>query len=178
MSIPANKLGWMAGVLDMKGKIIRKNNHQRATPQLVIMVETKSMEIIRELSSLTGTRPEYKSSKPIPIFMRKGCQEHCPEKHVHVNDYDGIMPPICRWTLTGAAAAVIIYNLEPYLISDNRLVEAMNEIIENTPLRSHGSGGVYIALRRLKEIGWEMPEKYDRALREHSSRAFTNAEAK
>ncbi|SRR6266480_1013735 len=164
--IPVNKLGWMAGVLDLKCKILRKQNKQRSTPQIVLAVDTKNVQVVRELSSLTGTRPEAQKERDAPSFVRKGCMEHCPEAHVHVNDdmYQAKMPPIFRWTITGAGAAVIIFNIQPYLMVDNGLTIAMEEIFENTPLKGQGSGMVLASLRRLAEIGWDMPVQYKSVL--------------
>lgn len=164
--IPVNKLGWMAGVLDLKCKIIRKRNKQRATPQIVLAVDSKNSQVIRELSSLSGTRPELQKERDAPGFIRKGCTEHCPEAHVHVNEheYPMKMPQIFRWTITGASAAVIIFNVQPYLMVDNGLSIAMEEIFENTTLTGQGSGAILSSLRRLAEIGWDMPENYKSAL--------------
>src|SRR6185503_19478151 len=103
--LPPMKLGWMAGVIDLKGRLIRKKNKTRATPQVVLIVETKEYMVVKELSSLTGTSPETMDRRPLREWMRKGCSEHCPEAHVHVGDseYEHLyMPPIARWTITGA----------------------------------------------------------------------------
>lgn len=164
--IPVNKLGWMAGVLDLKGRIVRKNNKKRATQQLVLMVDTKELFIVRELSSLTGTRPESLAKVNTKDWMRRGCSEHCPEAHIHVGDEElmKMMPAHARWTITGAAGAVVVYNLQPYLMSDRGFIEFMDESLENSPLVGQGSAAVFQSLRRLAELGWEMPDKYQIAL--------------
>lgn len=161
--IPVDKLAWMAGIIDLKGRIIRKNNKQRKTQQVVLMVETKIIPIIRELSTLTGTNPEYIQGSNVKEWLRKGCAEHCPERHVHVestNDYPQMMPPHGRWTITGAGAAIVIYNLELFLVSDNGLPEMMHEVIEKTVLTGQGSAMVLTSIRRLSLLGWQLPEKF------------------
>jgi hypothetical protein len=159
--MPISKLAWMAGVIDLKGKVVRKNNKMRKTQQLVLMVETKHLFITRELGSLTGTGPELQRPRATPDWMRMGCVEHCPEKHVHVARYPGgldNMPAIARWTISGASMAVILDNLYPYLISDRQWNHVIDEVIEVTPLTGQGSGAVLKSLRRLADIGWEIPE--------------------
>lgn len=165
--IPIPKLGWMAGVVDLKGRLIYKKNRQRATAQVVLMVESKEFHVIRELGSLTGTRPERKQAQPLKEFMRKGCQEHCPESHVHVNDLgaEREMPATARWTITGAGMVVVLDNLLPFLMIDRGYTEAMDLVRGLTVLEGQGSGAVLAALNRLHRLGWYLPEDYGRALR-------------
>lgn len=167
MSIPVHDLGWMAGVFDTRAAIIRKKNQMRKTPQLVLMVETRFQPIIRELSSMTGTQAEAMRERMLADFMRKGCGIHCPEKHNHVyrnRSGDELkLPRIGRWTITGAGMAVVVHNVEPFLrVKYNLLVDAMNEAILNTPLTGQGSGAVCASLRRLKEMGWEIPDSLNK----------------
>lgn len=37
-------LGWVAGLIDLKGKTLTKSNSQRATPQVVMWIETRQVE--------------------------------------------------------------------------------------------------------------------------------------
>lgn len=158
--LPIPKLGWMAGIIDLKGIFLRKNNKMRATPQIVLAVESKQFAIIRELGSLTGTSPELKKQVAKREFMRRGCADHCPEAHVHIGD-EGMLPAIARWTITGAGMAVVLYNLMPFLIMDKPYKEYMDEAIENAPLTGQGSAAVLTSLRRLAMIGWELPEPFE-----------------
>lgn len=167
--IPVPQLGWMAGVVDLKGRLIYKRNQQRATTQVVLMVESKEFAVIKELSRLTGTRPEYKKEQPLKEFMRRGCAEHCPESHVHVNDYgaDRTMPAISRWTVTGAAMVVVLSNLMPYLQIDRGYSGAIEMVRQSTALEGQGSGAVFASLDRLHSLGWELPKDYLKALQAH-----------
>lgn len=165
MSIPMPKLGWMAGIVDMKGKFIVKNNQDRVTPQVVLMVESKTIGIIRELGSLTGTKPEIQAAKPLRDFMRRGCSEHCPEAHVHVDDKDLVMPRTARWTITGAAMVVVLDNLLPFLVVDQDYENVIRQVMENTTVVGQGSGAVRASLIRLRDLGWDLPPRYAKAVR-------------
>jgi hypothetical protein len=159
--IPVTKLGWLAGVVDLKGRLVYKANSTRATPQVVLMVESKEHAIIKQLCSLTGTQVEQRTERPLKDFMRRGCAEHCPEAHVHLVNEDATMPPISRWTVTGASMVVVLYNLLPFLTIDRGYVEAMKTAIESTALIGQGSGAVLKSLKRLYLLGWDMPEEYE-----------------
>ena len=156
----------MAGVVDLKGRLIYKKNRQRATAQVVLMVESKEYPVIRELSRLTGTRPDYKKPQPLKEFMRKGCQEHCPESHVHVNDFgaNGEMPAVARWTITGAGMVVVLSELMPFLRIDRGYSDAIELVSQNVALEGQGSGAVLAGLTRLWDLGWTLPEEFAAAV--------------
>lgn len=158
--LSADDISWVAGILDMKGLIIRKKNQQRKTPQLVLMVETKQFGVVRELSRLTGTSPELQERKETKDWMRKGCVEHCPERHVHVTDTDSVMPPIARWTTTGAAAAVVLWNTVPKMRTERGLREALSVMLDQTVVAGQGWGATRSAIRRLRDLGWPLPPPY------------------
>lgn len=167
--IPPVKLGWMAGVIDLKGKIYYKNNRMRNpdSRQIVMLVETKNINVIHELGALTGTSPDLKKAIPLKEFMRKGCTDHCPEPHVHVNELneDSFLPPVARWTITGAGLAVVIHNLLPFLVNNKIQCEAaMVEAMEHTPLAGQGSTAALKSIRRLSLLGWDLPEQYEIAM--------------
>jgi len=168
MTIPIQKLGWVAGVLDLKGRVVTKNNQQRATPQFVLQVETKDMAIVRELCSLTGTRVEARTERRMPDWMRRPCAEHCPEKHEHVHaerpGSDWKMPPMGRWTATGCTAAIILYNVLPFSLANLGLEVALHALLDQATLTGQGSGTTIKAIRRMKELGWELPEKFEVSL--------------
>jgi hypothetical protein len=162
VSLPVARLAWTAAVIDLRGKLIKKKNQQRATPQLVLAVESKVFAVIRQLASLTGTNPEFASGREAPDWMRKGCIEHCPEQHVH---YAHSLPPKGRWTITGAGMVVVLYNVMPYLVStDQPWHEIMEEGINQAVLIGQGSGMTRKSLMRLHELGWEMPSTFEKAL--------------
>lgn len=156
--IPEAQLGWMAAILDIQGYVIRKKNPQRVTPQLVLMVETKESAVVQRLCQMTGQQIEMRAKRgPREAFGRRRCIEHCPEQHEHV-DESFQMPAIGRWTVTGASAAIVLYNVMPYLVSfDKGYQDTMVTILEQVVLTGPGSGMIKAAIRRLRSLGWELP---------------------
>lgn len=166
MAIPVQKLGWMAGVMDLRGRLLVKKNQMRNTPQFVLVAETKEVSIIRELSSLTGTKAELQAARPLKDFMKRSCIEHCPEAHVHIEDTDRMMPRIARWSITGAGMVTVLDNLMPFLMVDRGYPEAVDQVSRDTTLTGQGSGAVLASLRRLRDLGWDLPDRYAHALKE------------
>ncbi len=166
--IPPGRLGWMAGIVDLKGRLVYKNNYQRVTMQAVLTVHSKEASVIRALSDLTGTKPDMRTAKPLADFMRRGCGEHCPEPHVHVlGEHDGIdMPPIGCWTITGAGLVVVLSELMPLLQVDRGWEQIIEDTTAATALDGRGSTQVLASLFRLKSLGWDMPAKFEDALDE------------
>lgn len=163
MTIAPQKLGWLAAIIDLKGKVIFKNNKQRATRQIVLMVESKEVAIIKAIGDMTGTNPEYLTERRTPDFVRRGCIEHCPEKHIHalrLEQGETNFPPLARWTITGAGAAIILHNVAPHLVVNHDYYAIMVEILTNAPTYGQGSGAVNRTIRRLASLGWELPDKY------------------
>lgn len=155
-------LAWMAGVIDLKGRIIVKKNKSRATPQVVLAVQSTEGAVVRRLGELVGTAPEMLKSKPLPDFMRRGCDEHCPERHVHVTpNGTGEMPASARWTVTGVGVAVILTALAPYLRVTRDYEEAIEAITAYMVHQGPGVGMVRKQIQRLKELGWAIPEEID-----------------
>lgn len=157
VSIPVAQLGWMAGVLDLKGSIIRKKNQQRRTPQFVLYVETKQHAVVQRLGSMVGTAPEKQPPKNLAEIFRRGCIEHCPEQHVHVSSpYE--MPAVSRWTITGLPMAIVLFNVLPYLTTDKGWLDIMNEAMSYAPEGGQGRGAIDKAIRRLAALGWDIPQ--------------------
>lgn len=165
MAIPATTLAWMAGIFDLKALVITKHNNRRATPQLVLSVQSTNLGVIDRLSQLTGTAPEARERR-IKDWMRKGCTEHCPEAHVHSFMQGTEMPMAATWRLTGAGAAVVLCSIIPYMLpEDARGMNAMlEEIMANLVVRGQGVGMVRASVRRLADLGWEIPPEMQHLL--------------
>ena len=161
--IPVQDLGWMAGVIDLKGRLVIKNNKMRVSRQIVLLVESTEIPVIRRLARMTGSQTEARPQSPLKEWMRRACNDHCPEAHVHVEDTRN-MPPAMRWQLTGASAAVVLMTLSPFLTVDKGFEEIVDEILSVTPLTGQGSTAVLNSLRRLNDLGWEMPEEFKEAV--------------
>jgi len=166
MRISPGDLGWMAAIIDAKGAVIRKHNAKRRTPQIVLRVDTKDRRIARRLSLLTGTSPEIKEAMGPSDFLRRGCKEHCPESHIHVDQEPSWqMPETTRWAITGAAAAVILMNLAPYMITYQDYEGDVNLALMNLVTSGQGSGMVRSSVNRLADLGWQIPRKIELKLR-------------
>lgn len=151
--------GWMAGVLDVKGKVIVKNNHQRATPQYVLQVESTQHELVRTLGRMTGNTPEPQKPRPMEEWMRRGCIEHCPEQHQHVKYEKNGMPAISRWTVTGVSLAIVLQNVMPFIVTKTEtFTDAMNNAFADVPPSGQGRAAVDRAINRLKDLGWDIPD--------------------
>lgn len=148
------QLGWMAAILDLKGMALVKNNQQRATRQLVMAVQSKDSVVINGLSRMTGTQPNPGSTRPPNKWMQRGCSDHCPEPHVH---YEGGLPPITQWSITGAGALVVLYNTMPYMQRPDKWEAMAAETRENVKLTGQGSGMIRASVQRLADLGWQIP---------------------
>lgn len=156
--VTTEAMAWMAGVIDLKGSVVRKNNKMRKTPQIVLYVQTKNAPVAVRLSELTGTSPEQHPAPKAENFLRRGCAVHCPEAHVHVPDeYPWQMPQMTRWSLTGVAAAVVLHNLAPYMSTYATYAGDVKEIFGSFAGAGQGYGAVRATLRRLAALGWVIP---------------------
>lgn len=165
--IPAVHLGWVAGVLDLRGRIGFKNNATRhGTRQVTLFVESKEYQVIQRLARLTGTKPDLRPQRPLKDFMRRNCAEHCPEQHVHVgDDFSLAMPPMARWTVTGSALVIVLDNVLPYTeVNHDDWVAAAEEADAGASLNGRGAHAVLSSVRRLQALGWEIPARYEHAL--------------
>src|SRR5277367_299229 len=161
VNIGINNLAWMAAIIDMKGRITRKNNKMRRTPQVVLQVDTKELRVARRLCALTDVAPgEHEVTST--SFARRGCIEHCLEPHIHVDiEHPWQMPAITRWALTGATAAVILLNIKPYMVTYGDYQADVDLIIENLVTRGQGTGMVRASLDRLRQLGWVIPQEVE-----------------
>jgi hypothetical protein len=160
MSIPVGQLAWMAGIIDLKGKITYKVNQKRAagSKQITLYVESVQFPVIKKLGELTGTNPELKTTRERHEgWYRRGCDEHCPTQHVHV--VAGEFPPAARWTISGAPMAVVLSSLLPYMVQDKGFTDAIAYAYENMVLFGQGAGATVNSLRRLHGLGWKLPDE-------------------
>ncbi len=148
-------LAWMAGIVDLKGRLTLKNNKTRATKQITLTVDSKETLVIRRLSSMTGTRPEIRSTSPVSEYLRRGCVDHCPEAHIHEG---GFSHGSTRWTITGTGMVVVLDGIEPFITVDRGYAEAIDEVMRSPALEGRGSTAVMSSLTRLYELGWALRE--------------------
>lgn len=159
MSIPVAQLGWMAGVIDLKGRVVTKKNKTRSTPQVVMYVETKESDIIKELARMTGLNPEMKRVPETATFYRRPCNAHCPDAHSCVDESTYSFPQVARWTITGAVIAVVLSNLRPFLRTNRGYDELLLQIMGQASFSGRGMGATVKAIRRMEALGWDIPEE-------------------
>lgn len=169
-------LGWLAGIIDLKGRVQYRNNSSRATRQITLAIDSKNYAVIHKLSALIGTKPNMRPARPPREWMQRPCTEHCPEKHVaHQHtvapDVTGAMPQMGRWGVSGAAMAVVLYNVIPYLLEWDTWTTYMHEAMDNAALDGQGSGMTIASLRRLHDLGWDLPPRFGEALKERGESA-------
>lgn len=158
-------LAWMAAVIEIKGRIRRyDSNAMRATPQLVIRVHSKQLNVLGRMADLTGIQLRTEEASEIEPSIRRGCNEHCPEAHVHTRVE---VPPMGIWAMTGVAAAVLLYNLMPYLTEDpTKLQSFVDDAINQLPAQNRGRHAIVRAVQRLAALGWSVPPEVDAWLKE------------
>lgn len=155
--IPPEKFAWVGAVLDMRGTIIYKSNQTRATPQIVLMVESTNNSVVAELARLTGSTIEPRETRFRPAWMRRGCITHCPEPDVEYPEQPDYLPARTRWTVTGAAAAIVLHNCITYMVTDKGMQTALDEILGNVNLQGRSGNSARQAVARLERCGWPLP---------------------
>jgi hypothetical protein len=126
--IPFDRLGWMAGIIEIQGRVRRIENPKRRHPQLTLIVESSATSIVKELCFWTGKDLKTRPAK-IVDWHRRGCAEHCPEPHVHTP----MMPEIATWSISGAAAAIILYNVLPFCVSGHGYQSFIDDALAQIP---------------------------------------------
>jgi len=163
--ITQQQLAWMAGIVDLKGRVYVKKNRSRKTGQYVMVVDSKNLVVVRKLCELTGTSSEGKETRPVSEILRHPCLEHCPQAHSHVYRDGLMMPFISRWTVTGASLIVVLHNLMPYLVVDqDSYQDLVLELQPQLTLTGQGSNAVLTGCLRLQRLGWQLPGYLDDAI--------------
>lgn len=151
---------WVGAVIDMRGRVLTKNNKQRAAGsiQICLQVQTKHYEVARRLAAMTGTDPkEREQSKPSPEVMRRQCTQHCPEAHVHV-DTLAALPLITTWTVSGVAAAIVLWNVRKHMVTSREPWDwVMEQAFRQMKLAGPGSSSTRQVVQRLSALGWNIP---------------------
>lgn len=149
-------LAYMAAVVDLRGLQIYKKNQQRATPQVVMAVDSRHFNIIERLSQMTGVNPENKRTMRVKEeWLRRNCVEHCPEAHTHTEAPN--MPETRRWSMTGISAAIVLHNILPYMANAGAWKEFQQDAMENIRLTGQGAKAVRTSMARLVSLGWALP---------------------
>ncbi len=165
--IEKTRLAWMAGVVEMRGKIRVVDNPMRKTLQIRLQVQSQQIHIVQRLCAMTGVEIDSKPVRQIDSADRRGCVEHCPEAHVHGAK---TMPRMGLWAVTGTAAAIVLHNLSEHLHPDtdlsvlDRYLDAV-DLPEDWSRPGRGMKAVFDSVNRLRTLGWKIPEPLSRTPR-------------
>lgn len=165
--MPITEIAWMAGVIDLKGRLSVKGSVTRKFPLITLYVESKNEQVVKRLARNTALRPEAHMEKPLSDFVRRNCDEHCPTPHVHVGNRDELtMPSTMRWTINGAGIVVIMHSILDFLTEQNqaKYADISQAITAGIPLTGQGSGMVLTSIRRLATMGWKLPGEFKVAM--------------
>jgi len=146
----------MAAIIEVRGRIRRYETATRATPQLTLRVHSRQLNLIARMGKLTGVEVRVVEANIIDDpANRRGCIVHCPEPHIHTRI---AIPGIGMWNMVGAAAAIVLHNLMPYLTEDVTEIQSfIDDAIANLPVKQQGRHAVVTAANRLASLGWAIP---------------------
>jgi hypothetical protein len=173
--ITTQDLAWIAGIVDLKGRINYKRAKSRTTPQITLTVNSTMLAVVQRMCTLTGTTPETHTMRPLSESVRRGCVLHCPDQHIHVGP-EAFAPYALKWTASGSSLLVVVHNLRPYLVIDQGYEHAEDEIRAGLPLTGRGAQAVLSSCNRLRNLGWQLPEILEHALDAHLARALAATE--
>jgi hypothetical protein len=138
-------LAYVAGVVDLLG-LIRTRITQQGTELPYVALSGPNTQMLEYLGELTDTRPTITRRS----YSKAGCAEHCQEKHQHVVSVSG------RWSVSGVKATVVLWNIRPFL----RLqADAAREAL----VVGVATGFKPATVKRMAELGWDVPEFEGRA---------------
>lgn len=140
MLVDTKTLAYVAGVVDLLG-LIRVRDLPTGTRLPVIQMHGNYMPTFNYFSELTGTKAIVVRRS----YSRAGCSLHCKEKHQHVVSVSG------RWSLTGAKATIVLWNIRPFLrVQLDRAEEALSVGLETRFKPA--------TLEKMRQLGWDLPE--------------------
>ena len=131
---------YVAGVIDLLGLIrIRVTPPDTQLPSIAI--SNSNVAMLGFLAQLTGTRAIVTRRQ----YVKAGCSEHCREKHQHVMSVSG------RWSVTGAKATVVLWNIQPY-------VHLQSDAVRTALLVGLHTGYKPATVAKMSELGWDVPD--------------------
>lgn len=134
------QLAYIAGVVDVMAAMrLREAHSGNQLPW--VGISTPNLAMVQWLADRTGVTVTTVTRS----YNRDGCALHCPEPHVHIHSQTG------RWSISGARATVMLYNLLPYL---ELQAESAKELLD-VGLRC---GRKFNTGAKMAALGWEIPE--------------------
>lgn len=133
-------LAYMAAVVDMLA-VLKVRKMDASDLPVAAITSTRHIEAVRLLCEHTGVKPV----SLVKDYVHRGCNEHCPDKHNHVESEGA------RWQVVGVKATIVLHSLVPYLRVQR---EAARELVRAGQVIGY-KGQVVAEMRRL---GWDIPE--------------------
>ncbi len=158
------KFAYMAAIIEAKGRIKMLEVEGRASPQLTLRYQSQQVYIVKALCEYTGSEVNITQAKSFNDNKRAGCTEHCPEKHVH---YAQHMPQTAHWQIVGAGAAIVLYNLMPYMAAGDdspstaKFRRFVDVVCAWQPASNRGAYTVKQTVERLHKLGWKIPAELE-----------------
>jgi hypothetical protein len=137
--LPETDIAYIAAVLDTTGRLTTRKSAGHELP--LVELNCKNYPLLDYLADVTSTAT-FATQRD---YQRFGCQEHCAEKHVHTISHSA------RWSIVGAKATIVLYNIEPYVFLRRPEVEELLAIGLGCEARSN-------TIRDMRSKGWEIPQ--------------------
>lgn len=131
---------WFAGVIDARGHIDLNVRHDKPQPRL--SVTTRRMDLLIFMSEHTGTQISVDNRG----YEKRPCGAHCKDKHVHVARQSA------KWRVDSSRATIVLYNVQPYIISQVTEVRKALEIGLQSYPAARGN-----TAKKMQKLGWELP---------------------
>jgi hypothetical protein len=136
-------LGYVAALLDQHARLTLRAYRGTQLPELIVQGRIAALPWLAEV---TG-------SKVIDIpkgYNRHQCSEHCKDAHTRIESVTQ------RWSVTGARATILLYNVEPYMR------------VQGADARRLMAAGAQIGYKRtvveeMRGLDWEIPELREEA---------------
>lgn len=132
-------LAYVAGVIDHQG-LIRTRTLPHGTELPLVGLHGPNTRMLDFLAELTGTRAITTRRS----YSKAGCAEHCKEKHQHITSTSG------RWSVTGAKATVLLWNIRPYVHIQVDEVRSALVVGLTTNVKP-------ATITKMADLGWDIP---------------------
>lgn len=134
------ELAYIAGVVDIFGRIYSRPTETKRLP--AVEVNTGNFDLLDLLGTWTRTKP-FETRRD---YRRGGCEEHCPEQHIHVVSRSG------RWTVTGAKATILLAGIRPHLRLQGEMADRMIALGMDADWKPQ-------TVAAMADLGWKIPRR-------------------
>lgn len=136
--IADTELAYIAAVVDLQARLTTRPSPNGRLP--VVEINGNNWPLLEWLSKMTNSA----SFETRRDYQRYGCSEHCSDKHIHTTSHSG------RWSVTGAKATILLFNIEPFVWLKRPDVEQLLGLGLMSEMRSQ-------SINDMKRLGWALP---------------------